>query len=172
MLFCSRRIFFGRDVNGRSAARTKCERCARVGVFANLCVRDARVMWVCPPVHGVPVRGRRSLRMHHFVPGSPTSSTGPLRRPLSPHSRPLPNRLVSATRRPSFDWCLFGVDQAQALALRVEHLVWGVEAMSAGLSMGQLDTLKAVLLDQVARVDEAKVCGRTKRAGELLIESQ
>lgn len=51
--------------------------------------------------------------------------------------------------------------QAQALALRVEHLVWGMEAMSAGLSMGQLDTLKAVLLDQVARVDEAKVGRRT-----------
>ena len=43
------------------------------------------------------------------------------------------------------------------MALRVEHLVWGMEEMSAGLSMGQLDTLKAVLLDQVARVDEAKV---------------
>lgn len=53
------------------------------------------------------------------------------------------------------------VHQALALALRVEHLVWGMEAMSAGLSMGQLDTLKAVLLDQVARVDEAKV--REKR---------
>lgn len=63
------------------------------------------------------------------------------------------------------------MNQAQALALRVEHLVWGMEAMSAGLSMGQLDTLKAVLLDQVARVDEAKVCGRTKRAAEQLIES-
>lgn len=50
-------------------------------------------------------------------------------------------------------------NQAQALALRVEHLVWGMEAMSAGLSMAQLDTLKAVLLDQVARVDEAKVRG-------------
>ncbi|CAN0178467.1 unnamed protein product [Scytosiphon promiscuus] len=47
--------------------------------------------------------------------------------------------------------------QASALALRVEHLVWGMEEMSAGLSMGQLDTLKSVLLDQVARVDEAKL---------------
>lgn len=35
--------------------------------------------------------------------------------------------------------------------------MWGMEEMSAGLSMGQLDTLKTVLLDQVARVDEAKV---------------
>lgn len=54
-------------------------------------------------------------------------------------------------------FCLICVHQAQALALRVEHLVWDMEAMSSGLSMGQLDTLKAVLLDQVARVDEAKV---------------
>lgn len=59
---------------------------------------------------------------------------------------------------------LFCVHQAQALALRVEQLVWGVEAMSAGLSMGQLDTLKAVLLDQVARVDEAKVGQLVQRA--------
>lgn len=51
----------------------------------------------------------------------------------------------------------FRTRQALALALRVEHLVWGMEEMSAGLSMGQLDTLKTVLLDQVARVDEAKV---------------
>ena len=49
------------------------------------------------------------------------------------------------------------LDQAAALALKVEHLVWGIEAMSSGLSMGQLDTLKAFLLDQAARVDEAKV---------------
>lgn len=53
-------------------------------------------------------------------------------------------------------WCCL-CSQAAAVALRLEHLVWGVEEMRAGLSMGQLDTLKAVLLDQVARVDEAKV---------------
>lgn len=41
--------------------------------------------------------------------------------------------------------------------MRVEHLVWSVEGMRSGLSMGQLDTLKAVLLDQVSKVDEAKV---------------
>lgn len=35
--------------------------------------------------------------------------------------------------------------------------------MSAGLSMGQLDTLKAYLLDQAARVDEAKVCSTPSR---------
>lgn len=63
-----------------------------------------------------------------------------------------------------FTMYLFCVHQSQALALRVEHLVWDVEAMSAGLSMGQLDTLKAVLLDQVARVDEAKV-SRPTRSG-------
>lgn len=41
--------------------------------------------------------------------------------------------------------------------MRVEHLVWGVEEMKAGLSMGQMDTLKSVLLDQLTRIDEAKV---------------
>lgn len=46
--------------------------------------------------------------------------------------------------------------QAAVVALKVEHLVWDVKAMGAGLSMGQLDTLKAFLLAQVARVDEAK----------------
>lgn len=49
------------------------------------------------------------------------------------------------------------------MALKVEHLVWSVESMSAGLSMGQLDTLKAFLLDQAARVDEAKVCSTPAR---------
>lgn len=53
------------------------------------------------------------------------------------------------------DWTVFA--QAAAVALQVEHLVWSVEQMRAGLSMGQLDMLKSVLLDQVTRVDEAKV---------------
>lgn len=35
--------------------------------------------------------------------------------------------------------------------------------MGTGLSMGQLDTLKAYLLDQAARVDEAKVCSTQSR---------
>lgn len=47
--------------------------------------------------------------------------------------------------------------QAAVVALKVEHLVWDVEAMRAGLSMGQLDTVKAFLLEQVVRIDEAKV---------------
>lgn len=64
--------------------------------------------------------------------------------------------------------CRFSNDiQAVASALRVEHLVWDVEAMSAGLSMGQLDTLKAVLVDQVARVDEAKVSGKVNNCTSL-----
>lgn len=49
------------------------------------------------------------------------------------------------------------------MALRVEHLMLGVEEMRAGLSMGQLDTLKTVLLDQIARVDEAKVGELTQK---------
>lgn len=47
--------------------------------------------------------------------------------------------------------------QAAVVALKVEHLVWDVEAMRAGLSMGQLDTVKAFLLEQVVRIDEAKL---------------
>lgn len=53
--------------------------------------------------------------------------------------------------------------------MRVEHLVWGVEAMRSGLSMGQLDTLKAVLLDQVSRVDEAKVSPLCPRCSTDLV---
>lgn len=56
--------------------------------------------------------------------------------------------------------------QAAALALRVEHLVWDMEALSAQLSMGQLDALKTVLLDQVAKVDEAKVKPQHKKKEE------
>lgn len=47
--------------------------------------------------------------------------------------------------------------KAAVVALKVEHLVWDVEAMRVGLSMGQLDTVKAYLLEQVSRIDEAKV---------------
>lgn len=47
--------------------------------------------------------------------------------------------------------------KAAVVALKVEHLVWDVEAMRAGLSMGQLDTVKAYLLEQLSRIDEAKV---------------
>lgn len=67
----------------------------------------------------------------------------------------LPGFFFSALGCTSFR--LFLLPQASALALRVEHLVWGMQEMSAGLSMAQLDTLKNVLLEQVARVDEAKV---------------
>ena len=44
--------------------------------------------------------------------------------------------------------------------------MWDMEALSAQLSMGQLDALKTVLLDQVAKVDEAKVKPQHKKKEE------